>query len=714
MNEQQGALTGLTVVEIAGNVAVGVCAGLLASLGASVMRVETKEQATAIGAASAARKTLLAGGKTRVLLDGGSGDDATVTKLCGRADVVLLDDGALAGPNAAALRALLAADPGDRIVCTITPLGLDAPEALPAPVGEAILQALSGILATTGDKGGPPVCVGVPLTQMCSGVSSASAIVAALAVRRASGRGQRIDMALVEVLADHLRSHMPLIQAGGAVEFRLGCEHPGTCPWNAYRAQDGWVLICTAADVQWRALCDLMGREELKKDPRYVTNGARRQNGHEVNEIMAAWVGARRCADVIAAIEPVDVPVGPVSTMPQIMADPLLQRRGVVQCLPDAGGADTRVGGSVLRLSRTPGVALVAVDAPRAAGDDLPKRRAMATAKAALAAPLAGVRVVELSRYAAGPSCGQVLAALGAEVIKIEALEGEDCRAWLPAFGGVSGYFANYNLGKRSVALDLRKPEGLAGLWKLIAGADVVLQNFKPGALDRLGFGHKSVREKFPRIVYASISGYGEDGPQLPGLDTVLQGRGGLCSLIGDGNMPLRVGVSTADLMAGQFAALGILAALEERAGSGLGQHVDISMCDAIAWLTQLAWPDGVQVIGPWAMVRASDGYVVVEVQADALGGLMEGMDALQADRAAVVRHLRGRGAGAAPVLDPGEVIVQPALVRRGTVLDVPAARGEVVRVLRVPFGLQATPTARNLRVAGLGEDNAALLGTAG
>jgi len=710
MNKETAVLDGVVVVEVAGNIAVAVCASLLASLGAAVIRIETHEQSRQVEAVGPARQALLAGGKTRVVLEQSAAKGEGLAALCDRGDVLLMDEAAIAGPAADVLRARIAA-PGDRIVCSLTALGLDAPEAPPPGAGEAILQALSGILATTGEKGGPPVCVGIPLTEMCSGVSSASAILAALAVRRRSGRGQFVDMAMVEVLADHLRSHMPLVQSGAAAEFRLGCEHPGVCPWNAYRAQDGWVLICTAADVQWRALCDLMGRPELKQDPRYVNNGMRRKNGHEVNAIMAEWVAGRRSAEVIAAIEPMDVPVGPITTMAQLMDDPLLLARGVVQRIRGADGSEHRVGGPVVRLSRTPAVANVAVHPPRAPGADLPVRRGPVAGASALVAPLAGVRVVELSRYAAGPSCGVLLASLGAEVIKIEGLEGEDCRAWAPAFGGVSGYFANYNAGKRAVALDLRKPEGLAGLWKLIAGADVVLQNFKPGALDRLGFGHAAVRAKHPRIVYASISGYGDDGPQLPGLDTVLQGRGGLCSLIGDGSSPLRVGVSTADLMAGQFAALGILAALEERARSGVGQHVDVSMCDAIAWLTQLAWPSGAQVIGDWTVLQAADGFVVAERDAAATRRALGGLDVMKADRAVVITALRASGVSAAPVLDPGEVIGQPALVRRGTVIDSPAGEGAVVRVLRPPLALTATPPSRDLRVAALGQDNAALLG---
>jgi crotonobetainyl-CoA:carnitine CoA-transferase CaiB-like acyl-CoA transferase len=712
---EHGVLAGLVVVEHAGSVTAAACANLLASLGAHVLRVESPREAARIDTASAAERVLRAAGKTRLVLDPASPSFAVdLERVLDRGDVVIVDGPAGSGPADAVIASLLEREPGDRIVCAITPLGLDARGAVAPDAGDAALQALGGILATTGAKGGPPVSVGVPLVQMCAGVSCASAVLAALAVRRVSGHGQLIDMALVETIVDHLRSHMGLIQRGTAVEYRLGCGHPGVAPWNAYRASDGWVLICTAADAQWRALCDLMQRRELGTDPRYATNDMRRENVAGVDAIMAAWVGSRTCAEVIAAIEPIDVPVGPVASIAQVVADPALRARGMVRDGQDAQGRRVPVAGSVLRLSRTPGAPPLAVAPARAGLDALP---AASTGPrpppGALRLPFAGIRVVEVSRYAAGPSCGQVLAALGAEVIKVEGREGEDCRVWEPAFGGISGYFANYNSGKRAVTLDLRSRDDVDRLWTLVESADVFLQNLKPGSLDRMGLGQASVRERFPRLVYASISGYGEDGARIPGLDTVLQGRGGLIALVGGGDEPLRVGVSTADLMSGQFCALGIMAALAERERSGRGQLVDISMYDTIAWLTQLAWPDGRHVIGPWATLQASDGYVLVETATERARELAAGCEPRALTREALADHLRARGASACPVLDPVEAIFQPALAARGTVIAMPTADGAHLDILRVPLGLRTTPPRRDMHVPGLGQDNEALFGSA-
>lgn len=206
-------------------------------------------------------------------------------------------------------------------------------------------------------------------------------------------------------------------------------------------------------------------------------------------------------------------------------------------------------------------------------------------------APLAGIRVLDLSRVLAGPYCAMMLADLGAEVIKVERPDGGDItRAWGPPWaGGEATYYLSANRGKRSIAIDLRDAEGIDVVRRLAAHSDVVIENFIPGGADRLGLGWDDLRPENPSLVYCSISGYPHDGPEadLPGFDFAIQGEGGIMSITGaaDGD-PMKVGVAIADITAGMFAASGILAALVAVRGGAAGRRIRVSLFDSqLAWL---------------------------------------------------------------------------------------------------------------------------------
>lgn len=211
--------------------------------------------------------------------------------------------------------------------------------------------------------------------------------------------------------------------------------------------------------------------------------------------------------------------------------------------------------------------------------------------------PLEGVKVLDLSRVLAGPWCTQLLADLGAEVVKVERPgSGDDTRHWGPPWHGegdkrVAAYFLSCNRGKKSAAIDFARPEGAALVRKLAAEADVVVENFKVGGLKKFGLDAESLRSSNPRLVYASITGFGQDGPYADraGYDYIIQGMGGLMSITGlpdgePGGGPMRVGVAVVDLFTGLYTSVAILAALLKREKTGVGAHIDMSLFD-----TQLA-----------------------------------------------------------------------------------------------------------------------------
>lgn len=201
-----------------------------------------------------------------------------------------------------------------------------------------------------------------------------------------------------------------------------------------------------------------------------------------------------------------------------------------------------------------------------------------------MARPLEGITVLDCSWVLSGPYASMVLADLGADVIKVERPPwGDIARTTTPYQNGYSGYFFSINRGKRSMSIDFRQEEGRELFRKLAEKADVVLENFTPGTMERLGVGYGALKERNPRLIFCSISGFGQTGPyrERPALDIVVQGMGGILSITGEkGGPPVRPGASYGDLSAGLYATIGILAALRERDRSGLGQFIDLSMLD--------------------------------------------------------------------------------------------------------------------------------------
>lgn len=251
--------------------------------------------------------------------------------------------------------------------------------------------------------------------------------------------------------------------------------------------------------------------------------------------------------------------------------------------------------------------------------------------------PLAGIKVLDLSRALAGPYCTMMLADMGAEVIKVESPgTGDDSRGWGPPFiEGESAYFMSINRNKKSITLNMKHGKAKEVINKLIMQSDVVVENFRPGAMERLGLGYEKVKEMNPRIIYCSISGFGQNGPyrELPGFDQVLQGMGGLMSITGEpGRPPVKVGVAIADISGGMFAAYGIVVALYNREKTGKGQMIDISLLDSqVAWLTYRAGSyfasgeipepvgSGHPVIVPYQAFRAKDCFINIAVGNDPL-----------------------------------------------------------------------------------------------
>ncbi len=248
--------------------------------------------------------------------------------------------------------------------------------------------------------------------------------------------------------------------------------------------------------------------------------------------------------------------------------------------------------------------------------------------------PLQNIRVLDLSRVLAGPYCTMVLGDLGAEVIKVEPPEGDETRGWGPPFaGGESAYYLCVNRNKRGMVVNLKTEEGRAVLRELAMQNDVLVENFRPGTLKKFGLDFETLHELNPRLVYCSISGFGQTGPlrDMPGYDFMIQAMGGIMSITGEPQgEPMKVGVAVADLFAGQNAVIAILAALQARTFTGEGQYLDIALFDSqLGWLANVAsnflisgknpkrYGNAHANIVPYQSFQASDGWFVVAVGND-------------------------------------------------------------------------------------------------
>ena len=253
-----------------------------------------------------------------------------------------------------------------------------------------------------------------------------------------------------------------------------------------------------------------------------------------------------------------------------------------------------------------------------------------------MSAPLSGLTILDLSRVLSGPYCTMLAADMGARVIKIEhPVQGDDTRAWGPPFiAGESAYFLSINRNKESVAIDFKTTRGRELLDALIAKADVIVENFRPGTLERMGLGYAALSKRDPRLIYVSISGFGQTGPRRTeaGYDAVAQAEGGLMSITGTSDgPPVRLGVAVADIASGMFAFQGLLLALIARGTTGRGQHVDVSLLDSVTALltyqaarqfatgeTPVRTGNRHMTIAPYDTFDTADGVLVLAVGNDA------------------------------------------------------------------------------------------------
>lgn len=377
--------------------------------------------------------------------------------------------------------------------------------------------------------------------------------------------------------------------------------------------------------------------------------------------------------------------------------------------------------------------------------------------------PLAGMRVIELAHIMAGPVCGLMLADMGAEVIKVEKMDGDDTRRTVPpALEGESAAYMMMNRGKRGISLDLKDPDGIAVLRRLLKGADALIENYRGGTMERLGIGYETLREEFPALVYCSLSGFGRTGPYADraGFDLVAQGMSGLMSVTGagPGQPPMKCGPPVTDITAGILAAMGVLAAYSNRLRIGKGQAVDTSLFEAgithTYWQSAIAMATGVApgpmgsahpLNAPYEAFETADGWITIgaanqtnwlrllkAIGAEALAedprfahnrDRMANRQELAATLAPIFRaqssaewlaRLEAGGVPAGPVLDVNAMHRDPQTLAREMVVEVAHPRVGTMKTLGLPVKFSDTPGRVHGPAPLLGEHSRAILAEAG
>ncbi len=699
-----GALGKLRVLELGQRTGARLCGSLFAQLGAEVIAVEiAPRRIPKIDATPSTRALLLAGKRSFCPGADDADDGDALSALAAFCNVIIIssDDDGEYHP------VLEEASAGGSIVIDITTVTQGAAHPL-AGRSDAAVQAFSGMMETTGLPAGPPTLVDGNPVEVTAALHGFAGALAALYAKEKDGRGQRVSVSLLDcAISSHAVFMSKLTELPDAPARRTGNRHLLASPWNIFRAADGWLLICMASEIQWQRFCALTGNAALAAAPGFDSGPARRQNLDAMEAHVQAWTKTLTLDEVSNILLEANIPCGAVVPVDGYPREANLNHRQMIATLNGADGKHWYGAGRLVHASATPGAILTDVPAPDEARDWVfeqiektrlrpPKLRG----EASTAAPLAGIRVVELGHYTAAPLTGRYLANLGAEVIKVEAPGGEAMRGWAPQRHGVGTFYVVNNTGKRNVVLDLKQPDDLAKLESLVNNADIVVENLKPGALARMGLSFKRLQALNPGIIYCAVCGFGADSkyPGRPAYDTVIQAMAGVMDRTRSEGLPVKTGMSLADVLGANLSVGLILAALLHREGSGKGQFIDVSMQDVAAWAMQLTWNNAPTVYEKTRIATCSDGQVLIEDTQvpPALEAFAGG--ASRAELAARWPEL------VTPIQTLNEFISSPHA--DGQVAEITDRKGRSWPVLINPIRLSRTPLLNRAMLSGLGDDN--------
>ncbi|MBI2877394.1 MAG: CoA transferase [Candidatus Tectomicrobia bacterium] len=636
--------------------------------------------------------------------------------------------------------------------------------------------ALGGIASLTGYPDGPPVRTGTSMGAYLTGLFSALATLLALYDRdiQATGLGQEIDLALYEPLLRVSEYNFAHYHLEGAIRERIGNGHPAAAPLGNFRTRDGrWAFILAGMDHIFARLCRAMDREELVQDPRFSDRIQRGENGAAINAVVADWAREQTLPELVEKLDRAEVPVGPLYSIAEIFEDPHYRARGNLVEVEDPVLGKLRMQGVSPRLSRTPGQIrwsgprlgehnaeiLQLIHATPPSGNSAPRPTQDPSSRPRL--PLEGLRILDLGSSGAGPIGPTILGEFGAEVIKVEEPGGTHMllRNVAPYYKDSTLFWAVEGRNKRSITLDLRRPEGQELVRRLAAHCDVVLGDFRCGALEKWGLGYEELKRINERLILVTVSTFGQSGPyrRRAGYDMIGLAAGGLVYLTGTPDRPpVRPGLILGDYTTAITNAVGTLIALHARHRLGQGQWIDATLYESIfrlsEWTTtaydRLGWkrerlgnrhpslaPSGIYPTrdGRWVVIDAPTDRLFARL-AQALGkeewlqeerfrspaarvqnveDLDEAIQRWAGERIAeeVVEILVAAGVPVCPVCDTREIAEDPHCAARGNLIEVEDPVIGPVRMQGVVPRLSRTPGSVRRGAPALGQDNQEIYG---
>lgn len=791
---------GVTVIELGGGVASAYCGRLLAGAGADVVTCEPDA-----GSPLRSAHPLLPDGRSAlfeylgmykrsaVLADG------DLDRLVANADIVIDEVDVEAGKTPAAVEARIQRfrSRNPRLVAVVcSPFGLTGPYA-DRRSSDLVDWAMSGYAAITGDPDREPLQAGGPWCAYVNGLTASVGAMAALRTAEQTGRGQLVDVAAMDAMTALHQWSIVLATHQGVRKRRSGNRHAESFhPLGILRCKDGAVCIAVSSPAQWEGFCLALEMPELLDDERFATGGDRFDNASELDAVILPWLLERPRREIVERLQECNVPTSPVLDVLSVQDDEQLADRGFWQPLPHLGEGVVAPSLPV----RGPIVGRGRIRAPELGEDtdtvlaDLSPEEPLAPSPAPSTAqpplPLEGVRVVELSIAWAGPLAARFCADLGADVIRVEhpgargsglRPDGSPMRApegWRwgelppPAYrAGIfpdadpgerpwnrNGPFNKMQRNKRSLALDLQDEAGRDVFRRLIAEADILLDNYRPRALDRLGFDFEAVAAINPRIVRISMSGYGSTGPYRDrgSWGPILEAHSGLAATTGyEGGGPVKQGAAFPDGIGGLTGTFALLDALRERDRTGRPVYVNLSQLESYVSIggefviaasgtgeapvrrgsrSPAFAPQGVYPC------RGDDNWVAITVQSDdawkALAALIDRPaladpslgteserrrrhDAIDAEIAAwtadrdaggVAALLQQAGVAAGPALSNLEMVADPHLRTRNMIVPIDHPDAGRREFPGFPIHLSETPVERFAGAPTLGQHNEAIL----
>ena len=725
-----GPYSGVVVLDLDSDVAGAYATMLLAELGAETVRVDSGRFA------GDERFRLWNRRKTIAALDPlGSADRSALVDLVRGADVLVRTMSG-AGPGRAGLSYPSLRPMNPRLVyCAIPPFGETGPLA-DAPADEGVVATHAGIYGDQGGWDGPPVYVNLPIASYGAAFLAAGSIGAALCEREASGLGQQVETSLY---CGALAMQSGTMVTGPNVRswVREATDQMGINPvYQLYECSDGeWLMFTCGTDTFWNKLCIALERFEWTEDPRFEGAPWNLEPAQRpvLRRLIADVISTEAGRHWVGILSEHDVPCDLVRSRAQFLEHPHAVKSGVLE------RGDDDVLGPVTWMSPPVRVS------PKPAGP----ARARAPSSGGNQGPLAGTRVVDLTGYIAGSYATSLLADKGADVIKVESPAGDGFRV-------IGGSFQAWNRGKRGIVVDLRTPGGRGVVYDLVRRADVVAENFRPGAAARLGVDERTLRALRPGLVYLSVSGYGGPGPlaEEPAFDPLIQALTGAMSAQGTDGSPVFLKVAVADYAASMLACFGAVSGLLAQVRDGTGTRVETSLLAAgvavqAAEMVQSAQPPvdarkwgQMGITATRRLYATRDGYIYLSCSEDgqfaaaaqalrlpdlagrypgesergaadrdiarALGSAIAGLDTSLA-----VERLRSAGVMCAESRHIMDAHQEPQAVACGLSVEAETPIGPV-RQMGPPFRFSGTQAAVLRPAPGLGEHTSEVLGEIG